>query len=61
MCLKMAKVKWKSKSETERELKEQEAFQKQKERFKKKAFKTLSTKEKDELLYLALKQLGLID
>lgn len=57
----MAKIKWKNKSATDRELKEQEALQKQKEKLKKKDFKTLSTKEKDELLYLVLKQLGLID
>ena len=57
----MAKIKWKNKSDNEREIKEQEALQKQKEKFKKKEFKTLSTKEKDELLYLALKQLGIID
>lgn len=57
----MAKIKWKNKSDTERKLKEQETLQKQKEKLKKKEFKTLSTKEKDELLYLALKQLGLID
>lgn len=57
----MAKIKWKNKSETERELKEQETLQKQRDKLKKKDFKTLSTEEKDELLYLALKQLGLID
>ena len=57
----MAKIKWKNKSDTEREQKEQEALQKQKEKFKKKDFHRLNTKEKDELLYLALKQLGLID
>lgn len=57
----MAKIKWKNKSDTERELKEQEALQKQKEKFKQKDFHKLNTKEKDELLYLALKQLGLID
>ena len=57
----MAKIKWESKSETERELKEQEALQKQKEKFKKKDFKTLSTKEKDELLEVISKILGLIE
>lgn len=57
----MAKIKWKNKSETEREKKEQETLKKQKEKFKQKDFHKLSTKEKDELLYLALKQLGLID
>lgn len=57
----MAKIKWKNKSETDMEIKEQETLQKQKEKFKKKDFHTLNTKEKDELLYLALKQLGLID
>ena len=56
----MAKIKWKSKAETERELKEQEALQKQKEKFKIKDFKTLSTKEKDELLEAISKILGLI-
>lgn len=57
----MAKIKWKNKSDTERELKEQEALQKQREKLNKKSWTTLSGKEKDELLYLALKQLGLID
>ena len=57
----MAKIKWKTKSETERELKEQEALQKQKEKFKKKDFKTLSTNEKDELLEAISKILGLIN
>ena len=57
----MAKIKWKNKSDTDREQKEQEALQKQRDKFKKKSWTTLSGKEKDELLYLALKQLGLID
>ena len=57
----MAKIKWKNKSDAEREQKEQEALQKQREKLKKKSWTTLSGKEKDELLYLALKQLGLID
>ena len=57
----MTKIKWKSNSETERELKEQETLQKQKEKFKKKDFKTLSTNEKDELLEAISKILGLIN
>lgn len=57
----MAKIKWKNKSETERELKAQEALQKQQEKFKNKDFHTMSTKDKWELVYIALQQLGLID
>lgn len=57
----MAKIKWKNKSDIEREKKEQEQLQKQKEKFKQKDFHKLNTKEKDELLYLVLKQLGLIN
>ena len=57
----MAKIKWKNKSDTERELKEQEALQKQKEQFKKKDFHTLPTKDKWELIYLMLKDHGYIE
>lgn len=57
----MAKIKWKNKSDTERELKEQETLHKQKEKFKKKDFHTMSTKDKWELIYLMLKDNGYIE
>ena len=57
----MAKIKWKNQSDIDKEKQEQDKLQKQRDKFKKKSWTTLSGKEKDELLYLALKQLSLID
>lgn len=61
-CLrcKMSKIKWKNKSDidAEKELKEQEKIEK--EKFRNKEFKNLSTKEKDKLLEVLAKQIGLI-
>lgn len=57
----MAKIKWKNQSDIDKEKQEHEKLQKQREKLKKKSWTTLSGKEKDELLYIALKQLGLID
>lgn len=55
-CSKVAKIKWKSKVETEAEKLEEFKAQKLKDR----DFKSLSSKEKDELLKSIAVQLGLV-
>lgn len=54
----MAKIKWKSKADIEQGKLEQEQKKAKKEEFKGKDFKTLSTKEKDEILEKIAKDLG---
>ena len=59
-CLKLAKIKWKNKTDIDAEKAFQEQKETEKEQFKNKEFKTLSTKEKDKLLEILAKQAGLI-
>lgn len=56
----MAKIKWKNKTDIEAEKELQEQGKAEKEQFKNKEFKTLSTKEKDKLLEILAKNAGLI-
>jgi len=51
--LKVAKIKWKAKEEKDKE-------QNERDQFKRKDFKTLSRKEKDELLEKIARQLSLL-
>ena len=54
----MAKIKWTIKAEIEQKKLEQEQKKAEKEKHKGKKFKTLSTKDKDELLEQIAKDLG---
>ena len=54
----MSKIKWKKKADIEQEKLEHEQKKAEKEKFKDKEFKTLSTKDKDELLEQIAKDLG---
>lgn len=54
----MSKIKWKTKTQIESENLEQEQNKAEKEKHKGKYFKTLSTKDKDELLEQIAKDLG---
>lgn len=56
----MAKIKWKNKSDIDKEKLEIEEKKKHK-KYKGKPFKNLSTKDKDELLEMLARQFGLID
>ena len=56
----MSKIKWKNKTDIDAEKALQEQEKTEKEKFKDREFKTLSTKEKDALLEILLKEHGLI-
>lgn len=57
----MAKIKWKNQTDIDTEKAESKVEAEQREKFKGKAFGTLSTKEKDELLEMLARAQGLID
>jgi hypothetical protein len=56
----MAKIKWQNKVDIEAEKQKQKQKNVEKEQLKGKEFKTLSTKEKDKLLEILVREHGLL-